>query len=287
MDLRDEIRVVTSNNFLKASGLENISVKAVKLLYLALAQCKLNDKDFFTYTIKAKDFAEFMGIDPSNIYQEADKITDELMQGFIKYVPINKKTFVKHQLFSICKYTESAEITFRMSEEMTPIVLGLKKDFTQPLLKDFARMRSGYSVSIWHIMQREMQSKKPGILDEIEFELSLEELRKITGTEKQKTYDKISNFKNKILDKAIREIRDNCAVDITYTNIKSGRYIVGFHFIAKSLYHIDRTSIRAETLAKAEAFEQKKIREMTAKEKEEYDRLTAHAEQLSLDDYLR
>lgn len=246
IDTRDSIRVVTSNNFLKACGLEKISLKARKLLYLAIAQCKQNDSEFFEYSIKVADFAKFMGIDASNVYDEADKITDELMQGFIKYMPKDKKKFEKFQLFSKCKYTQNAEITFIMSEDMTPLVLGLKKDFTQPLLQDFAKMRSNYSMMIWHLMQREMKSKKPYSDCIFEFDLTLEELRIATGTEEK--FKKIIDFKRYVLDRAIREIKENCFVVVEYESIKKNKKIVSFHFKTKSIFYINQKDISLQTI---------------------------------------
>lgn len=247
IDTRESIRVVTSNNFLKASGLDDISLKAKKLLYLALAQSRQTDETFYTYKIKASEFAEFMGIETINIYQEADKITDELMKGFVKIVPEGKKKFKKFKLFSTIEY-DNGEITFELSRQMTPIVLNLKKNFTQPLLNDFARMKSGYSMSIWHLFQREMKSKKPYGMNVIEFELTLDELR--MATETQNKFERLSQFKEKVLDKAIREIYDNCGVKITYTYIKRERKVVGFHFVAVTKFYIPPEQMTLEMYEK-------------------------------------
>ena len=272
LDTRDNIRVVTSSNFLKASGLEEVSLKARKLLYLAIAQCRQNDTGFYTYSIKATEFAAFMGISSSNVYAEADNLTDELMRGFIKEKPQGEKKFKKFQLFKTCEYTEDSELIFQMSEDMVPILLGLKRDFVQPLLFDFAKMKSNYSIEIWHLMQREMKSRKPNVNEVIQFELKLEELRMVTGTKDQATYDKLSNFKNRILDKALREIRDNCGVNITYENVKKGKTVVAFKFSAVSLFYtgdlpqsvIDRTRM-------GELRIQRKQRGWTPAEQKEYE----------------
>jgi len=235
-DTRESLRIVTSNDILKVTGLEDISLKARKLLFLSLAQCKIEDREFYKYKLKAVDFAKFMGIDVCHVYDSADQITDELMKGFLKYIPEGEKTFEKFQLFKICRYTKNAEIEFCLSKEMSHFMLGLKKDFSQPLLYDFAKMNSTYSMDIWYLMQREMKSKKPYGNTTIEFELTVEEIRFVTGT--QNKFEKISHFKEKVLNKAIREIRENCNVDITYTDIKIGKRIVAFHFTAKSVNYM-------------------------------------------------
>lgn len=229
------IRTVTSNDFITACGLDEVTLKARKLLYIAISQCKKNDKNFLEYKLNIKDFAHLMGIEVNNVYSVADALTDELIRGFIRVE--NNGHWRKYSLFSQCDYSNGF-LYFKLNSDMTDFLLDLKSNFTQPLLQDFLRMRSPYSMEIWHLMQREMHSKKPGLTEKIEFDLSLDELRKVTGcTNKLK---QIGQFKERVLDKALREIWDNCGVEISYKNIKKGRYIIGFHFTAVSFFHLEK-----------------------------------------------
>ena len=156
-----------------------------------------------------------------------------------------------------------------------------------------------------------MKSRKTGVTDVVEFELTLEELRSATGTTNK--FERLSQFKVKVLDKAISEIKDNCGVLVTYANVKRGRTVTGFHFIVKSLYYIDSAEIpesvrrHAEEGKKRIAAEQQKRgvrsvprheeeefpmpepqhhRPLTQMEKEAYAKQTADAEQLSLFSFL-
>lgn len=287
LETRETVRVVTANNFITACGLEKATLKARKLLYLAISQCRKNDKEFFEYEISVRDFANIMEIDASNVYEEADKVTDELMHGFVKFVPEGEKSFKKFTLFSMCQYADGV-IKFKMSEEMTPILLDIKKDFTQPLLNDFVKMNSNYSIEVWHLMQKEMHSKKPVAGKPIEFYLSLEELRKVTGTENK--HKQLVHFKEKILDKAIREIKDNCGVIISYENIRKSRTVIGFSFVAKSEVREPSEEKKLETETKKAIFDladKAKVRELTPEEKEEYSKAIVNAEQIGLDEWLK
>ena len=187
---------------------------------------------------------KLMDIEPDTVYREADKITDELMKSFIKIEkPQNnqkKKSYLKLQLFDMCQY-DNGLLYFQISKKMTGYFLNLKKDFTKPLLNDFLKMKSNYSIEIWHLIQREMKSIKPNSTDIIQFDLSLEELRAVTGT--QDKLKQMVHFKDKCFDKALREIYDNCGVNITYQNIRIGRKIVGFRCTAVSVVHIDTDNI--------------------------------------------
>lgn len=244
-DTRKNIRTVTSNDFITAMGIEEMSLKARKLLYVAISQCQKNDQEFFEYQISARDFAKLMDVEPQAVYKEADVITDELMRSFIRLeMPQakqrKKKHYRKYPLFSMCEYHDGL-LNFKINKMMTDFFLNLKKNFTQPLLADFLRMNSNYSIEIWHLIQREMKSKKPNTTEIIQFDLSLKELRVVTGT--QDKLKKIAHFKDKCFDKALREIYDNCGVNITYENIKEGRKIIGFKCKAVSIIHIDEHKI--------------------------------------------
>lgn len=286
LDTRKTVRVVTSNDFILAKELSGMSLKARKLLYLAISQCRKNDEKFYEYKITVPEFASMMGIAKTNIYQESYKITKELAGAIISVIPKGGKKFQHYPLTSLCDYDENSCLKIELNPKMTDLLLKLKGSFTQPLLEDFIKMRSPYSMAIWHLMQREMHSAKPGISDVIQFELTLSELRQVTGT--QDKLKQVGQFKERVLDKALREIKDNCGVVITYENIKQGRTVTGFQFVAVSQTHIDESKIPQSVKDRARMFEikqQSKGREMTEKEKAEYDRLTANAEQLSLDDY--
>lgn len=248
VNTRKNIRVVTHNNFINAKGLARLSAKARKLLYLAISQCRLTDDEFCEYKITIPDFAKLMDIDKTNVYQEANNITGELMSCYFHAKVVNSNDFDDFHLFKLCKYREKSGIIFRLSDEITMFLLHLTDNFSKPLLADFMSMRSPYSMAIWHLMQREMKSKKPGQTEKIEFELSLKELRAVTGTEE--ILKGLSNFKERVLDKALREIYDNCGVSITYDNIKEGRTVIGFHFVAQNVIHTDIEDIKPLTKAK-------------------------------------
>lgn len=283
VDTRESVRTVTSNSFITSKGLERLSIKARKMLYIAISQCRKHDKEFYTYEISVKEFANLMDITPEAVYTEADKITEELMSGILQIKPENKKYFRKYSLFSMCEYEHDGVLRFKLNPDMTNFLLELKGDFTQPLLDDFLKMRSPYSMAIWHLMQREMHSKKPGVTNVIEFDLALDELREITGT--QDKLKQIGQFKERVFDKALREIEDNCGIKVTYENIKKGRSIVGFRCSAVSQYHIDEDKIPQRVKDKARLGMLRiegKRRELTPEEQEEYEFLVANSEQIEL-----
>lgn len=266
IDKRESVRVVTDNKFITAHNLPNLSLKARKLLYLTLGQARKRDTEFYTYEISPLEFAEIMGIAPTHVYQEAFDITAELASLKISVVSENKKKFKHIPVTSLCEYDDDSMLRIEVNRHMAELLLGLNGNFSQPQLSDFMRMRSVYSMAIWHLMQREMKSQKPGMTETINFDLSLEELREVTGT--QEKLKQVGQFKDRVLNKALREIEDNCAVIITYQNIKRGRSVIGFHFSAESEFHIDPERISKKTRDRVEKFKdnQRTKRQITTPE---------------------
>lgn len=233
-EIKEQMKVVTSNKFIHADGLQNLSIKERKLLYIAISQCRINDKEFYEYRISAKEFADLMDIDVSNLYEEAGKIARDLCLTLIKCEDKNDKNNTR--IYTVFSYIDYGKIGFAMklNSDISELLLQLKSNFTQPLLEDFLRMKSPYSIAIWHLMQEKMKSKKPYGDNHIDFYLSLEELRQVTGTENK--FIQLGQFKERVLDKAIREIKDSCSVNVMYKNVKVSRTVVGFDFTAYSIW---------------------------------------------------
>lgn len=247
VDTKEAIKVVTDNKLITAKGLSNLSVKARKMLYLAMAQCRQTDEEFFVYEITPDELAGLFSIGRNHVYEAAYDITDELMGKTVEVKREGSKSFKKYSLFSMCEYDDDRILRFKLNKDMTDLLLGLKRSFTQTLLVDYLQMRSAYSMAVWHLMQREMKGRKPGT-DRISFYLSLDELRAVTGT--QNKLKKISQFKERVLDKAIHEIKEVCRTEITYQQRKIGRNIVGFYFTARGFFDLTDYKPTAEVLEK-------------------------------------
>lgn len=285
LDKRESLRVVTDNGLIDAQDLSSLSLNARKLFYVAVSQCRQNDKELYEYETTPAELAEMWGIDRSNVYREADKITTELMKIVIT-LRTGKKSFKKRHLFEKCNYDDDAVLTFKLHNEMTDLLLGLKKDFSKPLVWDFMKMRSPYSMALWHLFQKEMKSFKPMMTQRIEFDISLEELRAVTGCENK--FKSISEFKRFVLDKALKEIKRNCWVDIKYTNIKRGRTVTGFRFTAESIWgymNVDDIPFRMQKrMRKADLIRKRASVGLDPDEQEELLDLMADLDQLTLED---
>lgn len=210
--------------------MSSLTIKERKILYLAIAQCSIKDREFYEYSISVQELANIIDVLPENIIRDRKKIRTALARTALDYAD---DTFTLFDHLS----TKNGIFTFEINKKMTDFLLQLRGDFSKPLLQDFMQMRSKHAIAVWHLMQREMRSRKPKITEKINFYLSLDELREVTGTQNKLT--QVGQFKIRVLDVAIKDIHDCCGVTITYQNRKNGKKIVGFDFTATNLFYID------------------------------------------------
>lgn len=255
LDKRDSIKVVTSNEFIKIAGLHKLSIKAIKLLYLIIAQCKKDDKEFYYVEVTPIELANLWGIKKQSVYKSLKEVSVELIT---LYADIERKEFEEFEhipLFAKSSYitdekTNKKKYIAKLNDEAKIFFLGLQKNFCQILLEDFNKMKLVNSVLIWHMMQAKLKTKdkKPAGYKIIKVTATIDELKRLSGTEnKLKT---LKDFKRYMLDKAIKEISETLNIDISYRSIKEGRKTIGFEFTLKNKHAIsyDKLSNKAKDL---------------------------------------
>lgn len=294
IDIRPNIRIVTSSDLISARGLSKLSLYSRKLFLLAIAQCRKSDKEFFYYEIGVSDFAKLIGAQKNHVYEVAREISNELMHTTVEIISNpEKRKFRIFTLFALCDYDDS-RLYFQLNSALTEFLLDLRKDFCQPLLADFLPMKSTTTIAIWHLMQREVQkiqhdsqTKKATFC----FSLTLEEIRIATGTEEK--YKRISQFKEKVLDHALEELNRLQLAKVSYTDIKTGRFITAFEFTVRyvgSEYLINFAKQPDDPRKrfiqrKTRLLELRNKRRLSAAEEEEKAALEQELEGLALEDF--
>lgn len=125
-------------------------------------------------------------------------------------------------------------IAIKLNEELKPFLINLKKHYTQYTLQEVLAMKSVYAIRIFEIIQSRIMSKllpKDGIT----IEISIQEIKECCDCTNK--YSTFSNFKVKVLDKAVNEINRVTLYRIGYSYIKKGRAVVGIVFCVNMVYH--------------------------------------------------
>lgn len=126
----------------------------------------------------------------------------------------------------------------RFAPEILPFITDLKKNFTQYQLNDILHLKNKYAVSMyrWFTMNYRQyeyyansgKRREDQIEKYANPEVTLEELRKLTGTEKK--YSAFYDVRRYIIDPICNEITKHTKYNVTYDRIKSGRKIVAIKF---------------------------------------------------------
>lgn len=228
-DYRKENKVVVSNLYIRAVHPPKMGVSAMKLFRLTIMQCRQNDKGFFEVEYKLSDIAELFQTQKKDLYRDLVKASVNMMQTVLT---VNDEKGRVQQILTIFRkweyLPETSSVRILLNDDMKPLFLQLKKNFTQIPISSLLTMQSKYSIRLCELVYEKMRGNLPYADVATEVYVTLEEIRAVTGTEKKPTYDKVSNLKNRILIPALQEIEQDGQLKILIHDVKAGRRVTGF-----------------------------------------------------------
>lgn len=206
-----------------------------------ISQISPYDEDFKLYEFSIQEFCRVCGIDESSggNYQDlkeavkeiADKslwITieedEETLLRWIEKPYINKKNGV---------------IKIRLDNDMKPFLLQLRQDFTSYELLWTLHFKSKYTIRLYELIK----SIHFHDINPYERVYPLEELKRLLGAETYKTYQA---FKERALNRAVREINEYSDKNVSYEAIKSGRAVSRIKFTVTSKDSLEAAKIRSD-----------------------------------------
>ena len=224
--------VVKDNALIEAS--HKLSEVEQRLILLAILKARevgdkveeLKDKEL---VIHASDYTNAFGVDRDAGYKSLKKAVMGLYQAEWGYHYINSKgnVVVRYERFTqSAVYIENeATVKFMFANAIIPMLVELERNFTSYEIEQVAHLRSRYAMRLYECLIRFKASKTLTItLDELRFRFGL----------LPDEYILMSNFKNRVLDLAVREINANTDITVSYDQHKQGRTITGFTFKFKT-----------------------------------------------------
>ena len=174
--------------------------------FLQHAQKKIKFENFQgdTFHINIKELNELANINP-NTYDIVEKSLNHLMRPVvIRNDPHCYEAFVPVTYVKVNKKTGEYDFTLQR------LVINLLRQtdyFTKLELQEFNLFKSKFSLIILEFLKQYEKLKKIP-------EVSIDELRKITDT--QKKFSMITMFKNKVIDVAVKEINESTNYNVSY-----------------------------------------------------------------------
>lgn len=183
--------------------------------------------------IHADDYVQKFGINRQMSYKALKKAVLGLFEAKWGYKYVNEKG---NKVVRYERFTQSAQyiegegvVSFKFADAIIPMLIELGRRFTSYEVEQVAQLSSQYSMRLYEFFVRHLDNKKTG---KGWLDISLEELRFRLGLLPTE-YDRMDNFKRKILDYSVNEINKNTNLSVSYEQKKQGRVITGFVFTYK------------------------------------------------------
>lgn len=228
-------RVIKSNTLVSASYHLNLSeIRLLDIALAALSEYEEEEKYLTTapdfIEIRADEYAQLYGVTVEQAYTALREASEQLFSRYFRYQ-------VKADGYP--SFTEErkarwvGEIGYRKGEGVVTL------SFTKALVKLAGQFKTGGEFTRYHVEQKApltsiyahrlyemmMQWRKSQQVPYV----SYQELR--TRFEiGSKEYERMSNFKSRVLEPALKQINDLTDIKVSYIQEKKGRSIVGFTF---------------------------------------------------------
>ena len=231
------MRVATKNNktdlVVKTHRLntviQNLSLPEIRLVQLGIIDAREKNEGLSAdkpLCITAKRYAEVFDTTIQTAYKMLLDAEENLFERRFSFIDEYDGNKVKTRWVSQVKYLKgegAIEIIF------TPAVVneisrinGIENFFTKYTLNHIASLGSAYSVRLYELLNQWSEAKKTPILE-------LQTFRGQLGLSKT-DYIRMSDFKRRILDAAVKEVNEKTDIKVSYEQVKKGRTIAGFKF---------------------------------------------------------
>lgn len=207
----------------------NLSITELKLLAFVISKIKPTDEELIEYSFSIKDFCQVCGIDYANgknynrvkallkglrdkSFWMTDENGHEVLVGWLQKAKISKGSGV---------------IKVKLDEDMQKYVIGLFDNFTQYELLSTLPMKSAYSFRIYEILKSYAFTKQHSF--------RVDDLKSKLGAEHYKNF---KDFRNRVLDRAVKEINLYTDIEISWEPEYYGRKVeqVIFHIKQKDAW---------------------------------------------------
>lgn len=221
--------IVKDNVLINASY--TLDLTEQRLILLAILEARAtNVSTDMDLTIHAESYINHFHVHRNTAYKvlrEACKSLFDRRFSYEKLTAKNNIEVVTSRWVQRVSYVENeALVRIKFSDDVVPLITNLEKHFTSYELEQVSSLSSVYAVRLYEVL---IAWRSVGRVAMIE----LQELRSRLGVEPHE-YQKMTNFKSRVLDVAIAQINEHTNIKAEYEQHKQGRSIIGFSFKFKS-----------------------------------------------------
>lgn len=215
---------VMANDLVK--GKQYMTLQEARIVRLLVTQVVLEEKNFKAYTCRIADLAKFLGITNPTLYRDIRDICKLLMTRTI-YIGTNnpKEPWKIIQWLQLAEYDGNGSITLMLSNQISPYILGLKQLYTQYQVGNILALDSYYSIRMYELLRCTDGEDR---YNKNEFDFETEYLRAFFECENK--FKQIGQFKEKVIERAIKEINEKSDIRVSVKYNKTGRVVTSATF---------------------------------------------------------
>jgi len=221
--MKDQSIVVKDNALINASY--SLNLVEQRLLLLAIAKSKKEQLPItsnYSLTIMADEYSNIFKVDRSSTYKALKDNCKQLFERKFSYKNDSGGTTVSRWVSTIEYNDNQASVSLIFAPKVIPFISELEKRFTSYFLKDISTLNSAYAIRLYELIISWKATHKTPIFE-------IDDFRNRLGVN-QNEYNKMSNFKARVLDIAINQINEHSNIRVECEQHKKGRKITGFSF---------------------------------------------------------
>ncbi len=210
---------VTKSNAMIEAGYR-LSLTEMQIILYGISLINPLQKDFpLTYKIEIKRFSELFNRTHGDIYKEIKQaITKKLWHRDFSYLDEKNNIVAVRWLTSMKHQDKTGYLEIRFHDEIQPYLHQLKSHFTTYYIDKIAYFKSVYSIRVYEFSIMEINKIRQ---KKYTFLMSISEFKK--RLELDNKYNRFYNLKERVLEKARKEINKHSDLNISYKITKLGR----------------------------------------------------------------
>lgn len=242
--------VVKANKVIEAGY--KLSLNELRVVLACIGQVDSTKELLATdeFELSAKDFSILFNVSDNNAYHALIDVTETLFNRYVivddPYPDRPRVKRLKMRWVSSIEYLpDDGKISLCFSQKMLPFLSELKKTFTPYRIEHIGKMTCVYAIRLYELLaQWQSVGKREVEIDWLKKQFQLDE-----------NYDRMDNFKARVLEPAVRDINENSNFNVSWEQRKTGRRVTHliFTFAEKKVPKIQ--SLQRKTKATPQSHE--------------------------------
>lgn len=216
---KKELTVTRHNSLIE--GCYKLNLNEQRLLYLCVSKLdprKVLPKDN-SFTVTAKEFSEQFLIDEKIVYKEIEEASKALAERWVRTTD-GKYREQFRWVFGVRYHDNEGKVTLGFSPWVIPYLTNLREQFTSLKLSQISELKSVYSIRLLEFLT---QFKATG-----KFIIDLDRFKERLDIKNE--YKRFYNLKMRVIEPAVRELKEKSNLNVDWRSIKSGKTIKQLEF---------------------------------------------------------